>query len=73
MPLTDEEDIFEDYEAVPMDLDIGEDDDDTDYEDVSHAAEGSSHEPDEEITAKPVPKPVKVRLLSSLLLCIIDH
>ena len=52
MPLTDEEEIFDDYEAVPMDLDIGEDDDDTEYEDISHAAEESSHHPEEEITTK---------------------
>jgi len=55
MPLTDEEDIFGDYEAVPTDLAIGDDDNDTDYEDISQvAAEDDSHHPDEEARVKSV-------------------
>ena len=46
-----------------MDLEVGEDDD-TDYEDVSHAAEESSQPPDEEVPAKVV-KVVKVRAIST--------
>jgi len=55
MPLTDEEDIFGDYEAVPTDIAIGYDDNDTDYEDISQAAaEDDSHHPDEEAVVKSV-------------------
>jgi len=71
MPLTDEEDIFGDYEAVPPDLAIGDDDNDTDYEDISQAAaEDDSHHPDEEARGKsvkvrdvsPNSRPVTIRI-----------
>lgn len=49
MPLTDEEDIFGDYETAPTDLAIGDDDNDTDYEDISQAAaDNDSHYRNEE-------------------------
>ena len=44
LPLINKEDnntyiyVFEDDEAGAMDLDVGEDDDDTEYEDASHVA-----------------------------------
>lgn len=56
MPLTDEEDIFGDFDTAPADIAAGDDDNDTDYEDVSQAAaEDDSRHPDE------VVKSVKVR------------
>lgn len=65
IPFSDEEDNYEDYGIVPMELDIG-DDNDTDYEDASQAAaEESSQHADEDFAPKPIR--VGVIILSSLL------
>lgn len=57
IPLTDEEDIFEDYESAPMDLGIEDDDNDTEYEDIAQAAAEDDSQPAEEVI---VVKPARV-------------